>query len=65
MYGVRVGLSVCYLLLGSSLSQNCIGDQGVKKLATMLRDLPKLHCLRYIMYTHTYPHPYNNIQNGT
>lgn len=33
----------------SSLSQNCIGDEGMKKLATTLRDLPKLHCLRWEM----------------
>lgn len=33
-------------ILLSSLSQNCIGDEGMKKLAATLRDLPKLHCLR-------------------
>uniref|UniRef100_A0A671XTE1 NACHT domain-containing protein n=1 Tax=Sparus aurata TaxID=8175 RepID=A0A671XTE1_SPAAU len=41
----KLEFDVCSLLLLSSLSQNCIGDQGVKKLATTLRDLPKLHCL--------------------
>lgn len=34
-------------ILFSSLSQNCIGDEGMKKLAATLRDLPKLHCLRW------------------
>lgn len=38
-------------ILFSSLSQNCIGDQGMKKLATTLKDLPKLHCLRWETYT--------------
>lgn len=33
-------------ILLSSVSQNCIGDEGMKRLATTLRDLPKLHCLR-------------------
>lgn len=33
-------------ILFDSLSQNCIGDKGMKKLAITLRDLPKLHCLR-------------------
>uniref|UniRef100_A0A3Q4GYS0 Class II major histocompatibility complex transactivator n=1 Tax=Neolamprologus brichardi TaxID=32507 RepID=A0A3Q4GYS0_NEOBR len=27
------------------LSQNCIGDEGVKTLAATLKDLPNLHCL--------------------
>uniref|UniRef100_A0A3B4XU86 NACHT domain-containing protein n=1 Tax=Seriola lalandi dorsalis TaxID=1841481 RepID=A0A3B4XU86_SERLL len=38
-------VSLCSLLVVSSLSQNCIGDNGVKKLASTLSDLPKLHCL--------------------
>lgn len=33
-------------MLFPSLSQNCIGDEGMKILAATLRDLPKLHCLR-------------------
>lgn len=34
--------------LAFSVSQNCIGDCGVETLATSLKDLPKLHCLRYM-----------------
>lgn len=52
---VRSYVLTCDLFLVYSLSQNCIGDEGVKKLTATLMDLPKMHRLRYLyLYTDTH-----------